>query len=227
MLKNESLRVELKPRNAHQAEQIESLHHNDITFAIGPAGTGKTYVSTLYAIQLFEEGEIDKIYIARPAVTAGERLGFLPGDLQEKLDPFLIPIYEALNERWQNEVLEKMIADGELEIGSIGHMRGRSFKRTFLILDECQNLNYAQTKMAITRFGKGCKMIITGDPEQIDLQPRDGLSGLMPWVTMLEGTKGIGVVEYDESDVVRHPIVARILKREKAHLKKLEESNGE
>lgn len=224
MAKEPKYRVEFKARTEGQQELIESLHHNDITLVSGPAGTGKTFIAAMKAIELFDRGEVDKILLARPAVTAGENLGFLPGDMGEKLDPFLRPIYDALNERWMDDQIKDMVERDEIEITSIGHLRGRSFKNTFMFLDECQNLTYEQTKMSLTRFGKGCKMIMTGDPDQVDLKPVSS-SGFVPWMNILEHTRGIGKVILTEKDVQRHPIVARILHDEKCHINKTEQES--
>lgn len=212
-------RVEFSPRSEGQKELLESMYHNDITIGIGPAGTGKTYLAAMKAIELYEDREVNKIILARPAVTADEDLGFLPGDMNEKLHPYMFPLVDAFSHHWQPGRLYEMQKEDEAEIASVGHMRGRSFYNSVIIIDEAQNLTYAQLKMILTRFGEGCKMIITGDPDQVDLDTSDRkgprkTSGLLDWINVLEGVKGVGIVEMTTDDIQRHPLIERILKEE-------------
>lgn len=219
MQKHANRQVEFSPRSEGQKELLESMYHNDITIGIGPAGTGKTYLAAMKAIQLYEDRTVNKIILARPAVSADEDLGFLPGDMNEKLHPYMFPLLDAFSHHWHPGRLYEMQKDEEAEIASVGHMRGRSFYNSVIIIDEAQNLTYAQLKMILTRFGAGCKMIITGDPDQVDLDPNDRKdskrkSGLMDWVRILKGLPKIGVVEMSTDDIQRHPLIEKILKEE-------------
>ncbi len=198
------------PRSATQVTYMEALTRNDIIFALGPAGTGKTYLAVAQAVSQLITGSVDRLILSRPAVEAGERLGFLPGDMKEKVDPYLRPIYDALYDTLPAEQVERRIASGEIEIAPIAFMRGRTLSNAFIVLDEAQNTTIAQMKMFLTRFGEGSRMVICGDPRQVDL-PQPGISGLADAVARLEGVEGISVVPFGIGDVVRHPVVGRIV----------------
>jgi phosphate starvation-inducible PhoH-like protein len=198
------------PRSTTQIRYMEALGSSDIIFALGPAGTGKTYLAVAQAVQELIQGSVDRLILSRPAVEAGERLGFLPGDMKEKVDPYLRPLYDALYDMLPSEQVERRITSGEIEIAPIAFMRGRTLSDAFVILDEAQNTTPAQMKMFLTRFGQNSRMVVCGDPRQVDL-PDIGKSGLADAVGRLEGVDGISVVRFDSSDVVRHPIVGRIV----------------
>jgi phosphate starvation-inducible PhoH-like protein len=198
------------PRSATQARYMEALGRSDIIFALGPAGTGKTYVAVAQAVQMLIQGQVQRLILSRPAVEAGERLGFLPGDMKEKVDPYLRPLYDALYDMLPAEQVERRITSGEIEIAPIAFMRGRTLSDAFIILDEAQNTTPAQMKMFLTRFGQNARMVVCGDPRQIDL-PDIGKSGLADAVTKLEGIEGIATVRFGTADVVRHPVVGRIV----------------
>ncbi|WP_022683929.1 PhoH family protein [Sphingobium bisphenolivorans] len=198
------------PRSATQVTYMEALTRNDIIFALGPAGTGKTYLAVAQAVSQLITGSVDRLILSRPAVEAGERLGFLPGDMKEKVDPYLRPIYDALYDTLPAEQVERRIASGEIEIAPLAFMRGRTLANAFIVLDEAQNTTVAQMKMFLTRFGEGSRMVICGDPRQVDL-PQPGISGLADAVARLEGVDGISVVPFNVGDVVRHPVVGRIV----------------
>jgi len=198
------------PRSVTQAHYMEALASADIIFALGPAGTGKTYVAVAQAVQMLIQGAVSRLILSRPAVEAGERLGFLPGDMKEKVDPYLRPLYDALYDMLPNEQVERRIASGEIEIAPIAFMRGRTLSDAFIILDEAQNTTPAQMKMFLTRFGQNSRMVVCGDPRQIDL-PDIGKSGLADAVGRLEGVDGIATIRFGAGDVVRHPIVGRIV----------------
>ncbi|WCT72364.1 PhoH family protein [Sphingomonas naphthae] len=198
------------PRSATQIRYMESLNRADIIFALGPAGTGKTYLAVAQAVQQLIQGTVDRLILSRPAVEAGERLGFLPGDMKEKVDPYLRPLYDALYDMLPAEQVERRIASNEIEIAPIAFMRGRTLSDAFVILDEAQNTTPAQMKMFLTRFGMNSRMVICGDPRQIDL-PDIGKSGLADAVGKLEGIQGIETVRFGAADVVRHPVVGRIV----------------
>ena len=198
------------PRSATQMRYMEALAAKDIIFALGPAGTGKTYVAVAQAVQQLITGSISRLILSRPAVEAGERLGFLPGDMKEKVDPYLRPLYDALYDMLPNEQVERRIASGEIEIAPIAFMRGRTLSDAFIILDEAQNTTPAQMKMFLTRFGQNSRMVVCGDPRQIDL-PDIGKSGLADAVQRLEGVDGMAMIRFGAADVVRHPIVGRIV----------------
>jgi phosphate starvation-inducible protein PhoH and related proteins len=189
---------------------MEALNRNDIIFALGPAGTGKTYLAVAQAVAQLITGSVDRLILSRPAVEAGERLGFLPGDMKEKVDPYLRPIYDALYDCLPAEQVERRIASGEIEIAPIAFMRGRTLAESFIILDEAQNTTPAQMKMFLTRFGQNSRMVVCGDPKQSDL-PQGHLSGLNDAVSKLEGVEGIEMVRFGVGDVVRHPVVGRIV----------------
>jgi phosphate starvation-inducible protein PhoH and related proteins len=198
------------PRSAMQIRYMEALASNDIIFALGPAGTGKTYLAVAQAVAQLITGSVDRLILSRPAVEAGERLGFLPGDMKEKVDPYLRPLYDALYDCLPAEQVERRIASGEIEIAPIAFMRGRTLADSFIILDEAQNTSAMQMKMFLTRFGQNSRMVVCGDPKQVDL-PDPAKSGLADAVGRLEGLEGIATVRFGISDVVRHPIVGRIV----------------
>ena len=198
------------PRSATQIRYMEALVKNDIIFALGPAGTGKTYLAVAQAVAQLITGSVDRLILSRPAVEAGERLGFLPGDMKEKVDPYLRPLYDALYDCLPAEQVERRIASGEIEIAPIAFMRGRTLANSFIILDEAQNTSAMQMKMFLTRFGENSRMVVCGDPKQTDL-PDPRMSGLNDAVGRLEGVESIAMVRFGISDVVRHPIVGRIV----------------
>lgn len=198
------------PRSATQIRYMEDLVRNDIIFALGPAGTGKTYLAVAQAVSQLITGSVDRLILSRPAVEAGERLGFLPGDMKEKVDPYLRPLYDALYDTLPAEQVERRISSGEIEIAPIAFMRGRTLAESFIILDEAQNTTPNQMKMFLTRFGMNSRMVICGDPRQVDL-PDPSKSGLADAVNRLEGVDGVAVVRFNAADVVRHPIVGRIV----------------
>ena len=198
------------PRSAMQARYMEALTKHDIIFALGPAGTGKTYVAVAQAVSQLITGSVDRLILSRPAVEAGERLGFLPGDMKEKVDPYLRPLYDALYDCLPAEQVERRIASGEIEIAPIAFMRGRTLAQAFIILDEAQNTTPAQMKMFLTRFGEGSRMVVCGDPKQTDL-PKGQDSGLNDAVGRLEGVEGLAMIRFGIGDVVRHPVVGRIV----------------
>ena len=190
---------------------VESLQHNDMLFAIGPAGTGKTYTAVALAVRALKNKEVRRIILTRPAVEAGESLGFLPGDLRDKLDPYLQPLYDALRDMLPQGKLISYFEDGTIEIAPLAFMRGRTLDHAFVILDEAQNTTSSQLKMFLTRMGKDAKFIITGDITQVDL-PKNQHSGLMKAEKILSGIKGIDFIKLDQSDVVRHKLVTRIIR---------------
>ncbi len=199
------------PRSATQIEYMKALISNDVIFALGPAGTGKTYVAVAQAVAQLISGSVQRLILSRPAVEAGERLGFLPGDMKEKVDPYLRPLYDALYDCMPPEQVERRIASGEIEIAPIAFMRGRTLADAFVILDEAQNTTPAQMTMFLTRFGQNSRMVVCGDPKQVDLPGGVGASGLNDAVQRLEGVEGIATVRFNAADVVRHPIVGRIV----------------
>ena len=199
------------PRSTTQVEYMHALARNDVIFALGPAGTGKTYLAVAQAVAQLISGSVQRLILSRPAVEAGERLGFLPGDMKEKVDPYLRPLYDALYDCMPPEQVERRIASGEIEIAPIAFMRGRTLADAFVILDEAQNTTPAQMKMFLTRFGQNSRMVICGDPKQVDIPGGPQMSGLNDAVERLEGVEGIAVVRFSRADVVRHPIVGRIV----------------
>lgn len=199
------------PRSTTQVEYMKALGSHDVIFALGPAGTGKTYVAVAQAVSQLMNGSVQRLILSRPAVEAGERLGFLPGDMKEKVDPYLRPLYDALNDCMPPEQVERRIASGEIEIAPIAFMRGRTLADAFVILDEAQNTTPAQMKMFLTRFGQNSRMVICGDPRQVDIPGGASMSGLKDAVDRLEGIEGIAVTRFSAGDVVRHPIVGRIV----------------
>jgi phosphate starvation-inducible PhoH-like protein len=200
----------IAPRSPAQAAYIEMLSRQEMVFGVGPAGTGKTYLAVAQGVALLQAGRVDRIVLSRPAVEAGERLGFLPGDMKEKVDPYLRPLYDALHDMLPAEQVARRITSGEIEIAPLAFMRGRTLAHCFAILDEAQNTTAAQMKMFLTRMGEGTRMVITGDPTQVDL-PSGQQSGLTEALRILNGVQGIGVARFDERDVVRHPLVAKIV----------------
>ena len=199
------------PRTAGQAAYFKLLHDHEVVFGLGPAGTGKTYMAVAWAVDFLKRRQVERIILSRPAVEAGERLGFLPGDMKEKVDPYLRPLYDALYDMMPSDKVDRMIANGEIEIAPLAFMRGRTLSNAFVIIDEAQNTTPVQMKMVLTRLGEDSRMAITGDLSQIDL-PSGQLSGLSDAVNRLDGVKGIGITRLSGEDVVRHPVVARILK---------------
>ncbi|MEP7221732.1 MAG: PhoH family protein [Novosphingobium sp.] len=199
------------PRSAMQIEYMRALAREDIIFALGPAGTGKTYVAVAQAVSQLMAGSVQRLILSRPAVEAGERLGFLPGDMKEKVDPYLRPLYDALYDCMPPEQVERRMASGEIEVAPIAFMRGRTLADAFVILDEAQNTTQAQMKMFLTRFGQNSRMVVCGDPRQVDIPGGDAMSGLADAVRRLEGVEGIAVTRFTSADVVRHPIVGRIV----------------
>jgi phosphate starvation-inducible protein PhoH and related proteins len=197
-------------RTAAQDSYIRALKRHEMVFGIGPAGTGKTWLAVAHAAQLFERKEVDRIILTRPAVEAGERLGFLPGDLREKVDPYLRPIYDALYDLMDSRIVERALQAGEIEIAPLAFMRGRTLTNAAIILDEAQNTTSMQMKMFLTRLGENSRMIITGDPSQVDL-PNGQPSGLAEAARLLDGVEGISLVKFTAEDVVRHELVARIV----------------
>ncbi len=197
-------------RSPTQVRYIEALGSNDIIFALGPAGTGKTYLAVAQAVSQLISGSVDRLILSRPAVEAGERLGFLPGDMKEKVDPYLRPLYDALYDMLPAEQVERRLASGEIEIAPIAFMRGRTLNNAFIILDEAQNTTPLQMKMFLTRFGERSRMVVCGDPNQVDL-PTPGASGLHDAVKRLDGVEGIATLRFSAREVVRHPIVGRIV----------------
>lgn len=211
------------------------IRNNGVVFGIGPAGTGKTYLAMAMAIEAFKNKEVNRIILTRPAVEAGESLGFLPGDLQEKIDPYLRPLYDALYEIMGPETYQKLMERGQIEVAPLAYMRGRTLDNSFIILDEAQNTTAEQMKMFLTRMGYGSKAIITGDITQLDL-PRGKKSGLVTIRKILKGIEGIKFIELDSSDVVRHPLVQRIIEaydkydqemKEKSELRNKNKENKE
>lgn len=207
----ETPRRSILPRGLKQAEYVTAIRERDLIFAIGPAGTGKTYLAVAAAVAALVQGRYARIILTRPAVEAGERLGFLPGDLQAKVDPYLRPLYDALYDMLGAERVEKMLAQNILEIAPLAYMRGRTLEEAFVILDEAQNTSPNQMKMFLTRLGQGSKAVAAGDITQIDLPPGQE-SGLVDALEVLEGVEGVAVTAFTEKDVVRHPLVQRIVK---------------
>ena len=201
----------IKPKTIGQKQYVDSIFKNTVTIGVGPAGTGKTYLAVTAAVAAFRERKINRIILTRPAVEAGERLGFLPGDLQSKVDPYLRPLYDALFDMLGAETYQKYLERGNIEVAPLAYMRGRTLDDSFIILDEAQNTSCEQMKMFLTRMGFGSKMVITGDATQIDL-PADKMSGLKQAVRVLKGVEGIGICELNDQDVVRHVMVQRIIR---------------
>ncbi len=201
----------ISPRTVTQAAYIEALGRYELTFGLGPAGTGKTYLAVAQAVSMLTSGQVDRIVLSRPAVEAGERLGFLPGDLKEKVDPYLRPLYDALHDMLPAEQVTKQIDNGTIEIAPLAFMRGRTLSNAFVILDEAQNATSMQMRMFLTRLGEHSRMVVTGDISQVDLPPGTR-SGLRDAIDILEGVEGIGFVRFSDRDVVRHALVTRIVR---------------
>ncbi|MFT4715748.1 MAG: phosphate starvation-inducible PhoH-like protein [Paracoccaceae bacterium] len=211
----------VEPRTTMQAEYVRNLFEHELVFGLGPAGTGKTYLAVAVAVSMFIEGHVDRILLARPAVEAGERLGFLPGDMKDKVDPYMQPLYDALNDFLPGRQLAKFLEEKRIEIAPLAFMRGRTLSNAFVVLDEAQNATSMQMKMFLTRLGEGSRMAITGDMTQVDL-PRSQPSGLIEAEKILREVKGIGFTRFTAKDVVRHKMVARIIRAYEASNK----SNG-
>jgi phosphate starvation-inducible protein PhoH and related proteins len=205
-----TMKKTIKPYSPVQAEYMQALMDSDLVFALGPAGTGKTYIAVAMAVAMFTSGRVERIILSRPAVEADEKLGFLPGDLKEKVDPYLRPLYDALHDMIPSEKLTRHMENGEIEVAPLAFMRGRTFSNAFVILDEAQNTTATQMKMFLTRMGEHSRMVVTGDLSQTDL-PKDVKSGLGDAVRKLEGIEGIGNVRFSDVDVVRHALAARII----------------
>ncbi|HQR04987.1 MAG: PhoH family protein [Proteobacteria bacterium] len=201
---------DLHGRTPHQVEYLQQIQDHDITFGVGPAGTGKTYLAVACAVDAFERDQVERIVLTRPAVEAGERLGFLPGDLAQKVDPYLRPLYDALYDLMGHDKVGRLFEKGSIEIAPLAYMRGRTLNHAFIILDEAQNTTPEQMKMFLTRIGIGAKAVVTGDVTQVDL-PRGQRSGLVEARAILSRVRGIAFTDFDASDVVRHPLVARIV----------------
>ncbi len=201
----------VKARNAAQDAYLRALKRNELVFAEGPAGTGKTWLAVGHAVQLMEQGLVERLILSRPAVEAGERLGFLPGDMKDKVDPYLRPIYDALHDFMEARIVERGLQTGQIEVAPLAFMRGRTLSNAVILLDEAQNTTSMQMKMFLTRLGEGSRMIITGDPTQIDL-PTGQKSGLIEAVSLLPAVEGVGHVTFGHADVVRHDLVRRIVK---------------
>ncbi|MBK5921855.1 phosphate starvation-inducible protein PhoH [Rhodothalassium salexigens] len=210
-----AVRIETKsrtimPRSPAQAEYIAALKANELVFGVGPAGTGKTYLAVAMGVALLVRGEVERIILSRPAVEAGENLGYLPGDMKEKVDPYLRPLYDALYDSMPPEQVERRLASGQIEVAPLAFMRGRTLKNAFVILDEAQNTTPVQMKMFLTRFGENSRMVVCGDPSQVDLGPRVQ-SGLHHALDTLKSVQGVAIVRFSQQDVVRHALVGRIV----------------
>jgi phosphate starvation-inducible PhoH-like protein len=201
----------IRPRTPVQARYLEALQSNDLVFGLGPAGTGKTYLAVAVGVGMLMRNEVDRLILSRPAVEAGERLGFLPGDLKEKVDPYLRPLYDALYDMLPPEQIQRRLDEGVIEVAPLAFMRGRTLAHSYVILDEAQNCSPQQMKMFLTRLGEGARMAVTGDPTQTDL-PLGQASGLAEARSVLAGVEGVGMVEFTDADVVRHPLVQRIVR---------------
>ena len=201
----------VRARNKTQQELVKAYFNSDLIFAAGPAGTGKTYIAIALAVRALKNREIKRIILTRPAVEAGERLGFLPGDMKDKLDPYLQPLYDALGNMIPAKKLQEFIADGTIQIAPLAYMRGRTLDRACVILDEAQNTNLGQLKMFLTRMGPNAKFIVTGDASQVDL-PRKSDSGFIRGINLLKAIKGVSVIRFSNEDIVRHPLVGKIVK---------------
>jgi len=210
----------IRARTKNQKKLVENYYKNDLMFAIGPAGTGKTYTAIALAVRALKNKEVKKLILTRPAVEAGERLGFLPGDMREKLDPYLQPLYDALRDMIPPKKLEMLMEDGTIQIAPLAYMRGRTLESAFVILDEAQNTTYGQLKMFLTRMGGNSKFIVTGDATQIDL-PKKSDSGLLKGVELLSNIKGVCRIDFGKEDIVRHKLVTKIVQA----FEKLEEQN--
>ncbi|CAO3399916.1 PhoH family protein [Azospirillum palustre] len=207
--RDQSYLRKVKPQNPNQKLLMDAIKAHNLVVALGPAGTGKTYIAISSAVEALESGSVDRIVLSRPAIEAGESIGYLPGDMHEKMAPFLRPLYDALTDRLGSKRLRTMMADGTIEIAPVGFMRGRTLNNAFVVIDEAQNCTYAQIKMLLTRLGWHSTMVVTGDPDQTDLL--DNLSGLADIARRLEAVEGIAVARLTEKDIVRHPLVASML----------------
>ena len=205
----------IKAQTANQRKLVQLMKTNDMVFAVGPAGTGKTYTGVALAVKALKEKQVKRIILTRPAVEAGENLGFLPGDLKEKLDPYMMPLYDALRDMIPSEKLESLIEKGTIQIAPLAFMRGLTLDNAFVILDEAQNTTHSQMKMFLTRMGKNAKFMLTGDPGQIDL-PRRVISGLKEALLVLNSVKGVGIIHLDDKDVIRHRLVKKVIAAYKA-----------
>jgi len=205
-----------RPKTAGQRRYVQAIAQGEITFGVGPAGTGKTFLAVAMAVQALKEKKVKRIILTRPAVEAGEKLGFLPGDLQAKIDPYLRPLYDALYDMLEGERVESLLQTGTIEVAPLGFMRGRTLNDAFIILDEAQNTTPEQMKMFLTRMGFNGKVVVTGDDTQTDL-PGNVKSGLKVAVQILQGIEGINFIYFSDADVVRHPLVARIVKAYERH----------
>ena len=201
----------VEPRTDAQKAYVRNLFRHELVFGLGPAGTGKTYLAVAAAVSMFIEGHVDRIILSRPAVEAGERLGFLPGDMKEKVDPYMQPLYDALNDFFPPKQVQKLIEERQIEIAPLAFMRGRTLANAYVVLDEAQNATTMQMKMFLTRLGEGSRMAVTGDTTQIDL-PRGVTSGLVEAERILSDVPGVGFTRFSADDVVRHPLVARIIR---------------
>lgn len=201
----------IRAKTYNQKRLVEEYYHNDLIFAIGPAGTGKTYTAIALAVRALKNREVKKLILTRPAVEAGERLGFLPGDLKEKLDPYLQPLYDALRDMINPKKLQSLMEEGTIQIAPLAYMRGRTLDSAFVILDEAQNTSLGQLKMFLTRMGCNAKFIVTGDASQIDL-PNKKDSGLVKGIELIKNIKGVTVINFNTEDIVRHPLVSKIVK---------------
>ena len=219
----------IAPRTPAQATYIEAMAAYELVFGLGPAGTGKTYLAVAMAVSLLTAGEVDRIILSRPAVEAGERLGFLPGDLREKVDPYLRPLYDALYDMLPADQVMKRLGSGEIEVAPLAFMRGRTLGHSFIILDEAQNTTPVQMKMCLTRLGEKSRMVVTGDTSQVDL-PAGARSGLADAIETLEGVDGVTFVHFTDVDMARHPLVTRVVrayeKSERRHAKKVQDEGG-
>ncbi|MEG9431630.1 PhoH family protein [Terriglobus sp. ADX1] len=215
----------VNPRSANQKKYVEAIEQNDMTFGIGPAGTGKTYLAVAMAASALMAKKVERIILVRPAVEAGERLGFLPGSLQEKVDPYLRPLYDALYDLLEKERVDKMLEKGIIEVAPLAFMRGRTLSNAFIIMDEAQNTTNEQMKMFVTRLGMNSKAVITGDLTQIDL-PNPKRSGLVEALTVLDGVEGVGFCQFEDKDVVRHNLVQRIVRAYETHQREQQLSLG-
>ena len=200
----------LRPRTLRQKTYVEAMERHDLTLALGPAGTGKTFLATVQAVRMLTERKVERLVLTRPAVEAGERLGFLPGDLQQKVDPYLRPLYDALHALLGAERTSALLEKGVIEVAPLAYMRGRTLADAFVILDEAQNTTAAQMRMVLTRLGEHSRMVVTGDPTQVDL-PAGQLSGLIEAAQVLQGVEGVAICELTAADVVRHPLVQRLV----------------
>jgi phosphate starvation-inducible PhoH-like protein len=210
----------IRPRTPTQVRYVEALVNHDLVLGLGPAGTGKTYLAVAAGVSMLARGEVERLILSRPAVEAGERLGFLPGDMKEKVDPYLRPLYDALHDMLPGDQIQRRMDEGVIEVAPLAFMRGRTLAHSYVILDEAQNCTPQQMKMFLTRLGEGARMAVTGDLTQTDL-PAGQLSGLEEAKTVLAGVEGVAMVEFSDEDVVRHPLVQRIVRAYAAHLQRL------